>query len=86
MPSSTIARKRYTRISSKYFRKPPTVLSQNLSRGQVFAGGDVIYGGEIANWLKLGNSLRLRTAMRVSQKIGDKARTEAEAAAAAAEE
>ena len=61
-----------------------TVISQNLSRGKVFADGDVIYGGDLASWLKLGNSLRLRVALRISKKQPDKAKTEAEAAATAA--
>lgn len=60
-----------------------TVISQNLDREKVFADGDVIYGGDLAKWLKLGNSLRLRCALRVSKKIADKAKTEAEAAIAA---
>lgn len=49
---------------------------------QVFANGDVIYGGELGAWLAFGNSLRLRCALRVSKKIPDIAKTEAEAAAA----
>jgi hypothetical protein len=59
-----------------------SVISKNLDRGKVFADGDVIYGGDLAKWLKLGNTLRLRAAIRVSKKIADKAKTEAEAAAA----
>ena len=59
------------------------VISQNLDKGKVFEAGDVIYGGDLAKWLKLGNSLRLRCALRVSKKIADKAKTEAEAAIAA---
>ena len=58
------------------------VISRNLDKGKVFEAGDVIYGGDLAKWLKLGNSLRLRCALRVSKKIADKAKTEAEAAIA----
>ncbi|MEP7257123.1 MAG: SusD/RagB family nutrient-binding outer membrane lipoprotein [Flavitalea sp.] len=61
-----------------------TVISQNLDRGTVFEEGDVIYGGDLAKWLKLGNTLRLRAAIRVSLKVPAKAKTEAEAAYAAA--
>lgn len=61
-----------------------SVISQNLDRGKVFAEGDVIYEGDLAKWLKLGNSLRLRAALRVSKVQPDKAKTEAEAAAAMA--
>jgi len=58
------------------------VLSQNIGK-QAFADGDVIYDGELSKWLKLGNSLRLRAAMRVSKKVPDIAKTQAEAAASA---
>lgn len=61
-----------------------SVLSQNLARGKVFADGDVIYGGDLASWLKFGNSLRLRCAIRISKVKPDKAKSEAEAAAAMA--
>lgn len=58
------------------------VLSQNLDK-TAFATGDVIYDGNLTKWLKLGNSLRLRTAIRVSKKIPDVAKTQAEAAVVA---
>ena len=58
------------------------VLSQNLSKGKVFADGDIIYGGELSKWLKFGNSLRLRCALRVSKVAAAKAKAEAEGAAA----
>src|SRR6266498_4495427 len=60
-----------------------SVISQNLDKGTTFADGDVIYGGNLTQWLKLGNSLRLRCAIRISKKVPDKAKTEAEAAIAA---
>ncbi|MCC6288130.1 MAG: SusD/RagB family nutrient-binding outer membrane lipoprotein [Chitinophagaceae bacterium] len=59
------------------------VLSQNTDK-KAFATGDIIYGGDLSKWLKLGNSLRLRAAIRVSKKIPDIAKTQAEAAIAAA--
>ncbi|MEJ7682397.1 MAG: SusD/RagB family nutrient-binding outer membrane lipoprotein [Segetibacter sp.] len=68
----------------KSLSEATVVLNQNLAKGKVFAEGDVIYEGELTKWLKFGNSLRLRCALRVSKKIPDKAKTEAEAAAAAA--
>lgn len=59
------------------------VLNSNLAQGTTFADGDVIFDGDLARWLKFGNSLRLRVAMRVSKVMPDKAKSEAEAAAAA---
>ncbi|HEX5025525.1 MAG TPA: SusD/RagB family nutrient-binding outer membrane lipoprotein [Agriterribacter sp.] len=67
----------------KILTEATTVLSQNLDK-TAFATGDVIYDGDLAKWLKLGNSLRLRAAIRVSKKIPDVAKTQAEAAIAAA--
>lgn len=67
----------------KILTEATAVLSQNTDK-KVFESGDVIYGGSAAKWLKLGNSLRLRAAMRVSKKIPDVAKTQAEAAIAAA--
>ncbi len=67
----------------KLLTEATAVLSQNLSKGKVFADGDIIYGGELTKWLKFGNSLRLRCALRVSKVAAAKAKTEAEAAAAA---
>ncbi len=58
------------------------VLSQNADK-KAFATGDVIYDGDLAKWLKLGNSLRLRAAIRISKKLPDVAKTQAEAAIAA---
>ncbi|MBX3254333.1 MAG: SusD/RagB family nutrient-binding outer membrane lipoprotein [Chitinophagaceae bacterium] len=67
----------------KILAEATEVLSQNLDK-TAFATGDVIYEGDLSKWLKLGNSLRLRAAMRVSKKIPDIAKTQAEAAIAAA--
>lgn len=58
------------------------VLAANIAQGSTFEEGDVIYSGNLAQWLKLGNSLRLRAALRISAVQPDKAKTEAEAAAA----
>lgn len=67
----------------KILTEATTVLSQNTNK-TAFATGDVIYGGNLTQWLKLGNSLRLRAAMRVSKKSAGIAKTQAEAAIAAA--
>ena len=67
----------------KILDEATTVLSQNMDK-TAFASGDVIYDGELTKWLKLGNSLRLRAAIRVSSKAPDIAKTQAEAAIAAA--
>ena len=63
----------------KILEEATTVLSQNTDK-TAFASGDVIYDGDLSKWLKLGNSLRLRAAIRVSKKIPDIAKTQAEAA------
>ncbi len=44
--------------------------------------GDLIYNGNVTKWIKFANTLRLRLAMRISNVDPDKAKTEAEAAAA----
>ena len=67
----------------KILTEATEVLSQNADK-TAFATGDIIYGGDLSKWLKLGNSLRLRAAIRVSKKIPDIAKTQAEAAIAAA--
>jgi len=67
----------------KILTEATSVLSQNLDK-KAFATGDVIYDGNLTKWLKLGNSLRLRAAIRVSKKTPDIAKTQAEAAIAAA--
>ncbi|MES1216095.1 MAG: SusD/RagB family nutrient-binding outer membrane lipoprotein [Bacteroidota bacterium] len=67
----------------KILTEASTVLSQNMDK-EAFATGDVIYSGNLAKWLKLANSLRLRAAIRISKVKPDVAKTEAEAAIAAA--
>lgn len=67
----------------KILTEATAVLNQNLDK-TAFATGDVIYDGNLTKWLKLGNSLRLRAAIRVSKKTPDIAKTQAEAAIAAA--
>lgn len=67
----------------KILTEATTVLSQNTNK-KAFASGDVIYDGDLAKWLKLGNSLRLRAAIRISKKNPALAKTQAEAAIAAA--
>ncbi|MEP7374295.1 MAG: SusD/RagB family nutrient-binding outer membrane lipoprotein [Chitinophagaceae bacterium] len=67
----------------KILTEATTVLSQNTGK-TAFATGDVIYGGNLTQWLKFGNSLRLRAAIRISKKSAGVAKTEAEAAIAAA--
>ncbi len=67
----------------KILTEATAVLSQNMDK-KAFASGDVIYGGDLAKWVKLSNSLRLRAAMRISKKNPGLAKTEAEAAIAAA--
>jgi len=67
----------------KILTEATAVLSQNTGK-KAFATGDVIYDGNLAKWLKLGNSLRLRAAIRISKKNQGLAKTEAEAAIAAA--
>jgi hypothetical protein len=66
----------------KILAEATDVLAGNLDKGTTFADGDVVYGGSLDKWLKLGNSLRLRVAIRISKVAPDKAKTEAEAAAA----
>ena len=36
--------------------------------------GDILYGNKIANWIKFGNALRLRYALRIADRLEDKAR------------
>ena len=67
----------------KILTEATAVLSQNVTQ-KAFATGDVIYDGNLAKWLRLGNSLRLRAAIRVSKKNSGLAKTQAEAAIAAA--
>lgn len=72
----------------KILTEATTVLSQNTDK-TVFATGDVIYPVDkfpknVSQWLKLGNSLRLRAAIRISKKSSGIAKTQAEAAIAAA--
>lgn len=67
----------------KILAEASTVLGQNLDK-KAFATGDVIYAGDLKKWVKLGNSLRLRAAIRVSKISPAIAKTEAEAAIAAA--
>ncbi|MGV8090547.1 MAG: SusD/RagB family nutrient-binding outer membrane lipoprotein [Mangrovibacterium sp.] len=50
----------------------------------VFGAGDMIYNGDASRWIRFGNTLRLRLAMRISNIDPDKAKQEAEAAAAGA--
>jgi len=67
----------------KILTEATEALKDNTDK-KAFATGDVIYDGDLAKWLKLGNSLRLRAAMRVSKVAPDIAKTQAEAAVAAA--
>src|SRR4030095_16076408 len=67
----------------KILTEATSALSQNTNK-KAFASGDVIYDGNLAKWLKLGNSLRLRAAIRLSKKSPAIAKTQAEAAIAAA--
>gem|GEM_PF-17461 len=55
---------------------------QNNPALNVFGAGDMIYNGNAAKWLRFANSLRLRLAIRISNIDPDKAKLEAEAAAA----
>ncbi|WP_172594271.1 SusD/RagB family nutrient-binding outer membrane lipoprotein [Mariniphaga sediminis] len=47
-----------------------------------FGDGDLIFNGDVSKWTKLANTLRLRLAMRISNIDSQKAKVEAEAAAA----
>lgn len=58
------------------------ILKTKPATEKPFGDYDIIYGGDISKWIKFANSLRLRLAMRVSNVIPDKAKTEAEAAVA----
>ncbi|MCE4565884.1 SusD/RagB family nutrient-binding outer membrane lipoprotein [Maribellus sp. CM-23] len=49
-----------------------------------FGAGDLIFEGDVSKWTKLANTMRLRLAMRISNIDPQKAKQEAEAAAAEA--
>lgn len=68
----------------KILKEANTVLSAYTGTAKFFANGDLIYGGDVTKWLRLCNTLRLRAAIRISKKDPVLAKTEAEAAVAAA--
>ena len=86
IPANTVPYDPQDKIYDDFFKRltaAVTVLNGKKTE-KPYGDFDIMYAGDVNKWIKFANTLRLRLAMRISKVDPARAKTEAEAAVAAA--